>query len=165
VREIVEFIKKEVPGFERAELSHSAAQVGVRESRRIVGRYTMTKEDALEARKHPDAIARGSYPIDIHSPEGEGTVILNVPEGESYDIPYRCLVPRDVDNLLVAGRPISTTHEAHASTRIMPICFATGQAAGTAAAMCVRARCSPSELDPQALRQRLIAQGANLGQI
>lgn len=165
VREITDFLKREVPGFEQAELLYSAAQVGVRESRRIVGQYVMTKEDVLEARKFGDGIARGSYPIDIHSPQGEGTTILTLPEGESYDIPYRSLVPRGIDNLLVAGRPISTTHEAHASTRIMPICFATGQAAGTAAALCLEAGCSPAQLDPQALRQRLIAQGANLGQI
>ena len=165
VREMVDFVRREVPGFERAELLYSGVQVGVRESRRILGQYVMTREDVLEARKHPDGIARGSYPIDIHSPTGEGTTIVPLPEGESYDIPYGCLVPRGLENLLVAGRPISATHEAHGSTRIMPICFATGQAAGTAAAMCVGAGCSPRELDVQVLRERLMSQGANLGQI
>jgi hypothetical protein len=165
VREMVGFVKREMPGFQRAELLYSAVQIGVRESRRVVGKYVMTKEDVLGARKFPDGIARGSYAIDIHSPQGEGTTILSLPEGESYDIPYRCLVPQAIDNLLVAGRPISTTYEAHASTRIMPICFATGQAAGTATALCLQMGCSPAELGAQILRQRLMAQGANLGQI
>ncbi len=164
VRQLAAFLTADVPGFENAYLQMTAVQIGVRESRRIVGEYVMTVEDVLEGRKFQDCIARGSYPVDIHNPDGEGTVIRHLRPGESYDIPYRCIVPLKIDNLLVAGRPISTTHEAHSSTRIMPICFAVGEAAGAAAAMCVRTGGVPRALDVSDLQAALVAHGANLGE-
>lgn len=164
VHQLVEFLKRGVPGFENAFLQMTGTQIGVRESRRIVGEYVMTVEDVLEGRKFDDCIARGSYPVDIHNPDGAGTVIRHLRPGESYDIPYRSIVPLKIDNLLVAGRPISTTHEAHSSTRIMPICFAVGEAAGTAAALCVRQKTVPRSLDVGVLQAVLAAQGANLGE-
>ena len=162
VKQMVKFLTDKVPGFEDAYLATTATQIGVRETRRIVGEYVMTGEDVLEARKFPDGIARGCYDIDIHNPAGAGTVIKSLPPGESYDIPYRCLCPRGFENLLVAGRPISVTHEAHSSVRIMAIAAAVGEAAGTAAAMCVHGDKSISDIDVTALRQRLLARGANL---
>jgi hypothetical protein len=160
VQEIVAFLRRRVPGFENAYLQSMGTQIGVRETRRIVGEYVMTADDVLTAHKFADGIARGNYDIDIHSPTGAGTVIKSPPPGTWYEIPYRCLIPRGVRNLLVAGRPISTTHEAHASTRIMPICMALGEAAGTAAAICVKHGLAPPDLDRQSLRQTLREQGA-----
>lgn len=163
VQQLVEFLRTDVSGFENAYLQLTGTQIGIRESRRIVGEYVMTVEDVLEGRKFDDRIARGSYPVDIHNPDGAGTVIRHLRPGESYDIPYRSIVPLKIDNLLIAGRPISTTHEALSSTRVMPICCAVGEAAGTAAALCVRGNKTPRELDVRALQQALVAQGANLG--
>ena len=163
VRQIVDFLKADVPGFEQAYLQLTGTQIGVRETRRIVGEYVLTAEDVLGGRKFADCVARGSYPIDIHDPDGGGTVIKHLPPGESYDIPYRCLLPLGIGNLLVAGRPISSTHEAHSSVRVMPIACAVGEAAGTAAALCARHNVSPQGLDVSLLQRTLVAQGANLG--
>ncbi len=162
VGQMVRFLVEKVSGFEKAYLAATGTQSGVRESRRIIGEYVMTEEDVLGARKFPDGIARGCYDIDIHDPAGTGTVIKQLPEGESYDIPYRCLCPRGFDNLLVAGRPISATHEAHSSIRVMPIAAAVGEAAGVAAAMCVERGQAVTEIDVPALRQRLVERGASL---
>lgn len=161
--EFLDFLRRDVPGFENAEILMSGPQVGIRESRRVIGDYVLTGEDVLGARKFPDAIARGSYSIDIHSPTGAGTVIKRLQPGESYDIPYRCLVPLGIENLLIAGRPISATHEAHSSLRIMPICIAIGQAAGTAAALSVKGNAQPRDLDVRLVQETLRSQGANLG--
>ena len=162
VREMVAFLKSRVGGFERAYLQSTAPQIGVRESRRIVGEYVVTGEDIVSARKFEDAVARGNYPIDIHNPAGAGTVIRGLPPGESYDLPYRCLVPRRISNLLVAGRSVSATHEAQAALRIMPICIALGEAAGVAAAICARRGIAPRELPYRDLRRTLLRRGANL---
>jgi hypothetical protein len=151
-RELVSFLVSSVAGFENAYLQQTAAQIGIRETRRIRGEYTLTADDVLAARKFPDGIARCSYPIDIHSPTGAGTIIRDVPRGDHYEIPYRCLVPIGVDNLLVAGRCVSATHEAQASLRVMPQCFAMGEAAGTAAALAVERSIPPREVDGHELR-------------
>lgn len=161
--ELVGFLKGKVSGFENAHLLMSGSQIGVRETRRIIGEYVMTGEDILEARKFTDVIGRGSYPINIHSPTGEGTLIKRPPPGTSYDIPYRCLVPKNIDNLLVAGRCVSSTHEAQAAIRVIPIVVAIGQAAGTAAALAARLNVPPRELDVSLLQKTLREQRANLG--
>jgi len=159
----VQFLKKYVPGFESAHLIDVAPQVGVRETRRIIGEYVLTEEDVLEGRKFPDVIAKGSHPADIHSPDDPKKVIhLHVKDGGSYDIPYRCLVPKKVDNLLVAGRCASATHEAMGSARVVGTCMAMGQAAGTAAALCATYRVVPRWLDVEKLQKRLVEQGAVL---
>lgn len=163
VSHYIDFLRSDVPGFENAHLQMMAPQIGIRESRRIVGEYVLTAEDLLSARKFEDCIARGSYSVDIHDPDGGGTVIKRLPPGESYDIPYRSLVPKKIDNLLVAGRPISSTHEAHSAIRVMPIAAAIGEAAGAAAALAVRNKTTPRQLDVTELRSVLLAQGANLG--
>lgn len=158
--EMFYFLKKYVPGFENSYFQVSAPQIGVRESRRIVGKYVLTQEDVLNGRKFEDSVCYCAYNVDIHNPAGSGTVIKSLAEGDYYGIPYRCLLPINVDNLLVAGRPISSTHEAHSSLRVMPTCTALGQAAGTAAAMAIKEGIWPSELDAQKLIMQLKTDGA-----
>jgi len=155
VMDLVEFFRKRVPGFEHARLAATGTQIGVRESRRIVGEYTLTRDDVLHARQFDDAVARSAYPIDIHNPAGSGTSTQRLPEGESYEIPYRCLVPASVERLLVAGRCISTTHEALASTRLTPTVMTLGQAAGTAAALAKQSGRRLRDIDTQRLRSLL----------
>jgi hypothetical protein len=165
MRQIAAFLRKHVPGFERSYVAQSGVQVGVRETRRIEGEYQLTVEDILGARKFPDAIARGTYPVDIHNPTGKGTILRHLPPGEAYDIPLRCLLPQGIEGLLVAGRCISGTHEAHSSYRVMPISMATGQAAGCAAALAARTGTEPRDLPATAVREELLRQGANLGEL
>jgi glycine/D-amino acid oxidase-like deaminating enzyme len=159
---LVAFFRERVPGFANARIAATATQIGVRESRRIAGEYTLTANDILERRTFEDAVARSAYPIDIHNPSGSGTTTQRLPPGTSYEIPYRCLVPLAVDGLLVAGRCISTTHEALASTRLTPTVMTLGQAAGTAAALSLAAGVQPRALDAAVLRERLIADGVDL---
>jgi hypothetical protein len=171
--EVYRFMKAHCPGLEQARLLETAAQIGIRETRHLVGRYTLTADDVLAGRRFPDAVARCAYPIDIHDPTGPGGVDIGLGNrldetGKSvpadgpafYDIPYRCLVPVRPANLLVAGRPISATHEAAASARVMPPCYATGQAAGVAAALAARSEGVVADVDVEALRRLLRTQGA-----
>ncbi|MBQ1088948.1 FAD-dependent oxidoreductase [Streptomyces sp. B93] len=160
--QIDRFLRTHVPGFEEAYVAQSGTQIGVRETRRILGDYQLTGHDILAARHFPDAIAHGAYPVDIHNPKGSGTVLKRVPTGHWYDIPLRCLLPRDTDRLLVAGRCISGTHVAHSSYRVMPIAMATGQAAGVCAALAVRAGRAPRELAHGLVQDELRRQGAHL---
>jgi hypothetical protein len=163
---LVDFMRARLPGFQDCALLDTGAQIGVRETRRIVGAYVLTAEDVLRARRFHDAIARVSFPIDIHDPTGGGGFFQGPQDGPYYTIPYRCLVPTDVghpsavEGLLVAGRPISATHEAHGSLRVMPPCFATGQAAGTAAALALETNVTPRQVDVRLLRASLEQQGA-----
>jgi hypothetical protein len=162
MRQIASFLQRHVPGFANAYAVQSGTHIGVRETRRIVGEYQLTANDLLSARKFDDAIARGTYPIDIHNPQGKGTILQRLPPGEAYDIPLRCLQPKGVDHLLVAGRCISGTHEAHSSYRVMPIAMATGQAAGVCAALASRQMTSPKAVAPAEVQQELRRQGASL---
>ena len=160
MRQIMRFLKRYVPGFADAYIVQSGTHIGVRETRRIVGEYTLDVEDVLQARKFSDAIARCSYPVDIHNPAGSGTTLRRLPQGEWYEVPLRCLVPKDVDGLLVAGRSISGTHEAHSSYRVTPTAMATGQAAGVCAALASRNRCPPRQVLASAVQIELRRQGA-----
>jgi hypothetical protein len=160
--QLFEFFRSRVPGFQNARLAGTGTQIGIRESRRIVGRYTLTREDVLSGRKFDDAVARSAYPIDVHNPSGSGTTTHRLKPGESYEIPYRCLVPVNRDALLVAGRCISTTHEALASTRLTPTVMTLGQAAGTAAALASRNGGHVADVDAKALRAQLVADGVLL---
>ena len=162
MRQIAAFLRAYVPGFEQAYVVQSGVNVGVRETRRILGHYQLTADDILQARKFPDVIARSSYPVDIHNPEGVGTTLKRVPPGEAYDIPLRCLLPEKVEGLIVAGRCISGTHEAHSSYRVMPVSMATGQAAGVCAALAVRGGTAPRAVPAADVQYELIRQGANL---
>jgi hypothetical protein len=162
MEQIVRFLRERVPGFEQSYVAQSGTTVGVRETRRICGDYHITGHDVLEARRFPDAIAQCAYPVDIHNPEGSGTLLRRLPPGESFDIPLRALLPRDLDDMLVAGRCISGTHVAHSSYRIMPVCMATGQAAGVCAALAVRSGSTPRDVPPGDVQKVLRAQGAKL---
>lgn len=160
--QIVAFLRRYVPGFDHAYAVQSGVTVGVRETRRITGEYVLTADDVLSARKFPDVVARGTYPVDIHNPRGPGTILERLPPGEAYDVPLRCLLPQKVDNLLVAGRCISGTHEAHSSYRVMPICMATGQAAGVCAALSARRGMAPRDVPAQDVQAALAAQRADV---
>lgn len=133
--EIYQFLKRDIPGFENSVLIASAPEIGIRESRLIEGAYVITEEDIIGCRKFEDSICVGAYEIDIHSPDGGDSTHISIPQGEYYTIPYRALTPLGFDNLLVVGRCISSTHEAQASYRIMPICCCMGEAAGAAIAL------------------------------
>jgi hypothetical protein len=160
MRQIAAFLRKYVPGFERSYVAQSGVTIGVRETRRITGEYQLTARDLLEARKWDDAIARGTYPLDIHNPQGKGTALMRLPPGEFYEIPLRCLLPQRLDRLVVAGRCISGTHEAHSSYRVMPIAMATGQAAGVCAAMAARGGKAARDVPARDVQAELRRQGA-----
>jgi FAD dependent oxidoreductase len=162
MRQIAEFLRRYVPGFERSYVMQSGVNVGVRETRRIVGDYQLTVDDVLSARKFEDGIARGAYPVDIHNPTGTGTVLKRLPPGEAYDIPLRCLMPKNASGVVVAGRCISGTHEAHSSYRVMPIVMATGQAAGVSAAIAARRGIDPRQISVREVQHELVRQGASL---
>jgi hypothetical protein len=164
MRQIAAFLRRHVPGFEKSYVAQSGVNVGVRETRRVVGDYQLNVEDILSARKFPDVIARSTYPVDIHNPEGTGTLLRRLPPGESYDIPMRCLLPREVEGLIVAGRCISGTHEAHSSYRVMPVSMATGQAAGACAALAARSGRLPRDIAVTDVQSELVRQGAKLGE-
>ncbi len=163
MRQIAAFLRGHVPGFEKGYVVQSGVNIGVRETRRILGDYQLTADDILQARKFPDVIARSTYPVDIHNPEGTGTLLKRLPPGEAYDIPLRCLLPREADGVMVAGRCISGTHEAHSSYRVMPVSMATGQAAGVCGALAVRQKRAPRAVPVLDVQDELIRQGANLG--
>ncbi len=155
---LAEFVTTALPGCKSAYLSWSSWTIGIRESRRVVGRYTLTKEDVLSNRRFADAVAKGYFPLDVHDPGGRGGysgggIWLDVPA--PYDIPYRCLVPQHCQNLLVAGRCISVTHEVLGSTRQSPCCMALGQAAGVAAALAAEHRVGPGDIDVGELRRAI----------
>jgi len=154
------FLQEFIPGFEDSYIVALGHRLGIRETFRLVGEYILNEHDILSSRPLSDTIALGSWPIDIHSGTGKAQIFQRF--NKSYAIPYRCLWSSEVPNLLVAGRCISTTHEAHGSTRTMAQCMATGQAAGTAAAMAVKGRCGVGEVSMQSLRERLESDGAIL---
>ena len=162
IRRIIEFCRRYMRGFNAAYLAWTAPMVGIRETRRIVGEYVLTADDVLGARKFEDRIAKNAYPIDIHNPVGEGTTLHRLPPGEYHEIPYRCLVPLAIENLLVAGRCISATFEAQASIRVQANCRAFGEAAGSAAAMCADRGVAPRQLPADKLLETLRANGANV---
>jgi len=160
VIQLMRFFRKYLPGFENAILIGIAPNIGVRETRRIIGEYVLTEQDLVTGKLFDDSIACCGYEIDIHSLIGDGSrdeAVANI-----YSIPYRSLVPKTLDNLLVAGRCLSATHVASSATRVMPPCFATGQAAGTAAALASRESILPREVVPDILRATLKGAGAIL---
>ncbi len=155
VYEMYDFLRKNVEGFENSELIAIADEVGIRESRRIVGLYQLTEEDILQTKKFEDSIARGTYDIDIHNPSGGGTTIKFIPDHDYYTIPYRSMLPVNGKNLLVVGRNICTTHVAHSSVRVMPITSCIGEAAGIAAAIALDSNCDCKDVDIKTLQDKL----------
>lgn len=159
----LDFCRRYLPGCEDAYLVLTAPMVGVRESRRIRGEYYLTVEDVFGGRKFADAICRNNYPLDVHrDPKDPKPSLVELPPGEYHEVPYRCLVPLGVDDLLVAGRCLSASFEAQSSVRVQPNCRAMGQAAGLASVMSLRQNVPPRALDGVALRAALRARGANL---
>jgi hypothetical protein len=161
------------PAFHDAFLVATGAQVGIRETRRVVGDYTLTLDDYLQRRSFPDEICRNSYYIDIHWAKEEAAKDLEQWEkwekhttrygpGESHGLPYGCLVPAGLRNVLVAGRCISAEKPVQGSVRVMPVCLAMGEAAGLAAALAAAGDHDTHRVDTHHLRQRLVEYGAYL---
>ena len=163
VYEIYEFMKKHADGLENSFLMMTAAEIGVRESRMIIGDYVLTESDCKDCTKFEDAIAACNYDIDIHNPEGSGTSHYFFPVGEYYTIPYRSLIPKGVSNMLVAGRCISSDHGAQASYRIMPVVCSIGEAAGSAISLVVKNKTSVREVDVKERQKVLKNNGAFIG--
>jgi hypothetical protein len=157
--EYVRFLRERIPGYEQAYLINFSTQIGIRETRRVYGDYRLTREDVLSARHFPDAIAQCGAPIEDHHP-GSDTRWEYLPTGATYDIPLRSLIPQTVANVLMAGRCLSATHDAHASVRSMGQCMAMGQAAGTAAALALQVDNSVRGVSVPHLQQQLRSAGA-----
>jgi hypothetical protein len=160
--EVTDYLKNFVPGFESAWIERSAAFMGIRESRVIVGKYVMTAKDILEQKSFDDVIAVAGYPVDIHHAQGGDCTMLFCED--AYDIPYRVLVPEHIEGLLVAGRCSSMDHEAMAATRVMSTCMALGEAAGVAARVALADGVAPSQVDVKKVQDALLANGAYLGE-
>ncbi|MFB3893742.1 MAG: FAD-dependent oxidoreductase [Phycisphaerae bacterium] len=165
----VEYARRHLPGMRDARIVATAALAGIRESRRIRGRTTLTLEDYLGRRHTSEDIARCDYPIDVHNTSRAGYrkfvkdyESLLMRPGESYGIPFGCLLPKGLDNLAVAGRSLSADRPMQGSARVMPACFAMGQAAGLAAAMAARRRIPLHKVDVAALRGKLSKAGVRL---
>jgi hypothetical protein len=134
---VARYLRERVPGFESARIEAIAPVLGVRETRHIIGDYTLTGADSVNGTRFTDSIAADASALDIHEPRGADVDFRSLPP---YEIPYRCLLPQHVEQILVAGRCISADHAAHARSRNMPACMATGQAAGIAAAVAINER-------------------------
>ncbi len=160
--QIFKFLKTHCKGFENAIQMDGASQIGIRETRRIQGIYTMTAEDVLNETQFPDPIALGGYPIDIHSPDKVETNSNHLADDTMYQIPMRCMLLEKPNNLIVAGRCISATHEAMAAFRVSPIAMAIGQAAGIMAATAVENAMPANQIDYQVVRQKLLTAKAKL---
>lgn len=157
------FLKKVAPGFENCRVKSSGSTLGVRETRRFIGDYVISDSDVENGTRHEDVVVHKAwFLIDIHNPTGGGQAEKHSQPAIPYDIPYRSLLPKNVEGLLLSGRNISGTHRAHASYRVMGVALATGQAAGTAAALSAKANCTPRELDYHKVQDALTAYGANL---
>lgn len=157
------FLRENVPGYEKCRCVSSGTTTGVRETRRVMGDYVITAEEMAAGCRFDDVIVhRAEFIVDIHNPEGAGQAEEHIQYCDPYDLPYRCFTPREVEGLYVAGRPISGTHRAHASYRVMSICMAMGEAVGIAAAMCAESGVTPRELDVKALQKRMAEKGIEL---
>ena len=163
VFEVYEFMKKHASGLENSFLMMTAAEIGVRESRMVVGEYVLTESDLRSFTIFDDAISACNYDIDIHNPEGSGTTMYHFPQGKWYTIPYRSLIPKNADNLLVAGRCISSDHGAQASYRVMPSVSCIGEAAGTAIGIAAKCGCSVREINVSELQKTLQKNNAFIG--
>jgi hypothetical protein len=161
-RELAAFLIKRIPGFERSRLTWSGPEIGIRNSRQIDGVHVLSEEELLSSLEVEDAIAHSAYPIDIHNATDGGSTSRFLPDGKYYDIPYRCLLPRNAKNLIAAGRCVSATFAAEAAIRLSPTAGAIGQAAGTAAAIAAGEGLAMDRVEPTELRSRLRKAGAFL---
>ncbi|MFA7235654.1 MAG: FAD-dependent oxidoreductase [Phycisphaeraceae bacterium] len=159
------FVRDGVPGYEQARLGGLSVQIGVRESRRVFGEYRLTRDDCMNVRRFDDVVLLCGAPIEDHRPNRDGedeTEWAYIPGNQAYHVPYRALVAKGREELWVAGRCFSATHDAHASCRSMGQTMSMGQAAGLAAAMSLRHRCAAGEVPVAELQARLRAMGAVL---
>lgn len=156
---LLQFYKKYVPGCENIQLIRTPSTLGIRETRHTSGEYMLTSADLMRGKAFADGIALGNYHLDIHSPDHKG---LETRQPKTYQIPYRSLLPKGIRGVLIAGRALSATHGALASLRVIPICMAVGQAAGTAAALASRNRVALLDLSIEKLRGKLKQDGAYL---
>lgn len=170
--ELYHFLVESVPGFENAKIAYSGPSVGVRGTRQIKGKYTLTNQDVLENKPFKSTIAHSGYPIDIHNPKGEGTVSVHANQTEEvahekfdksvfdsyYRIPYEIMITNEISNLIVTGRCVSASFEAQAAIRTTPTMTALGQAAGTAAAIAVSKKEAIGDIDIKVLQNKLIEQ-------
>lgn len=155
---IVNFLREYAPGYENCYIVSSAPFLGIRETRHFKGLYSITENDILEAKVFDDYVVKDAhFNFDIHNIDGSGLdkngSQKNFTQNKGYTIPYRCLVPEKVDNLLLSGRNISGTHIAHSNFRAMPICMGIGEAAGAAAALAVKKECKVREINAEEIRK------------
>lgn len=160
VFEIFDFLKKNAKSCKNASIIYIANHIGVRESRKLKGEYILTGQDLKNMVKFEDTIAVAAYDLDIHNPEGKGTTLYAFEGEDYYYIPYRSLLPKEYDNMLVAGRCISADHEAHSGVRVMPTCATMGEAAGMAVALALENNQNTHTLDVKLLREELAKAGA-----
>lgn len=160
---LMDFFHANLPGYEDVRVIGSGTTTGVRESRRVMGDYIMTAEDMIVGKKFDDVVVhKAEFIVDIHNPEGAGQAEEKIQYVIPYDIPYRAMLPKGIEGLIVAGRCISGTHRAHASYRVMSICFAMGEAAGIAASLCVKEGVTPRELPVKKIQGALTEKGVDL---
>jgi hypothetical protein len=157
--ESARFLRAEVGGFESSFLQDTAVTVGIRETRHALGEHVLSFDEAAACTKFVDGVAASAWPFEFHT-EGADTRWEHLPAGDWFEIPLRSLVPHGLDNLLVAGRCVSATHEALASSRVTGVCMAIGEAAGVAAARCAASEVRPGDLDGEKLRAELLASGS-----
>lgn len=160
VAEMVQFFKEVSKSFEKSSIISIATHIGVRESRKLKGVHILTADEIKSCVDFEDTIALGNYEIDIHNPTGTGTELYYFKDNEYYKIPYRSLLPKEYENMLVAGRCLSATHEAHSAVRILPICASLGEAAGTAIALAKHTTNNTHNIDIKQLRENLKNKGA-----
>ncbi|KRP96169.1 hypothetical protein AOQ72_17680 [Bradyrhizobium yuanmingense] len=159
-----EFLRSAVPGFEKSYIVDLPPQLGIRETRRIKGGYQLSGEDVLGCASFADSIGVNGWPIEAHVPGDVVFTFPPIPESRGYnELPYRMLVPEGVDNLLVAGRCASMTHEGQSAARVSGACFAMGEAAGSAAALALSGNRIPREIPIEKLQETLKQQGAFIG--
>jgi hypothetical protein len=156
-----EFLKRYVGGFRDSIFLEVAPKLGIRETRRVRGQYILTEAEVRGQARFPDAIGLCNSPVDVHEPGGSRAIMDNV--GEGYGIPFRCLVPLGIDGLLVAGRCISVDEVAFGSTRNVPACAMTGEAAAIASARAAATGVSPAQVDVRDVQRRLTKIGVSLG--
>lgn len=162
IGQCIQLLRQRMPGFENAYIAATSSLLGVRESRQIVGCYTLTRDDLLTCRRQPDAVCTLSAPIGVHTADGSGVSFITPDVGCSFDIPLRALIPKALKGILTAGRCLSATHEAMGAARVMSGCMGMGQACGIVAAWSTRTGRQPKEINHQELRRLLKEQGVFL---
>jgi len=165
IAQCLDVLKKIIPGFENAYVVATASMLGIRETRQIVGEYTLTEDDLYAYKKFDDAVCSMSAPVGVHTPDGKTAKMVNHKIGQSFDIPLRSLIPIRLNGLIVAGRCISVSHIAMGATRVMPGCMSVGQGAGIAAALAVELGVEPRYIPVDKLKESLLAQNVNLEKV